>query len=67
MCIRDSNHLDLASVMALEQALRGYSGALAVVSHDARFLDALGLTHMLINIPAEANGAQNAFWQLSEK
>ncbi|WP_373888098.1 ABC-F family ATP-binding cassette domain-containing protein [Massilia sp. Root418] len=62
-----TNHLDLGSVRALEQALQGYTGALAVVSHDARFLDELGLTHMLTNIPASPHGAQNGFWQLSEK
>jgi ATPase subunit of ABC transporter with duplicated ATPase domains len=62
-----TNHLDLASVRALEHALQGYTGALAVVSHDARFLDELGLTHMLTNIPAQQDAAQNGFWQLSEK
>lgn len=42
-----TNHLDLASVQALEQALKAYRGALAVVSHDARFLANLALTHGL--------------------
>ncbi|MGJ7545216.1 ABC-F family ATP-binding cassette domain-containing protein [Variovorax sp. LT1R16] len=42
-----TNHLDLASVEAMEQALAGYPGALVVASHDARFLDALGLSHRL--------------------
>jgi ATPase subunit of ABC transporter with duplicated ATPase domains len=42
-----TNHLDLASVEALEQALAAYPGALAVASHDARFLDALSITHTL--------------------
>ncbi|UGQ48659.1 ABC-F family ATP-binding cassette domain-containing protein [Massilia endophytica] len=42
-----TNHLDLASVEALEQALDGYPGALAIASHDARFLDALSITHTL--------------------
>jgi len=37
------NHLDLASKEALEQMLRGYPGALLVVSHDDAFLDALAL------------------------
>lgn len=42
-----TNHLDLDSVRALEQALSAYPGAILVASHDRRFLDALGLTHML--------------------
>jgi ATPase subunit of ABC transporter with duplicated ATPase domains len=54
-----TNHLDLASVRALEQALQNYTGALAVVSHDARFLDALQPTHALHR--------QNGFWELAEK
>lgn len=36
-----TNHLDLPSVTALERALTEYPGALIVVSHDSRFLDAL--------------------------
>lgn len=42
-----SNHLDLASVQALEAMLRQYPGALVVVSHDQAFLRQLGLTHEL--------------------
>jgi ATPase subunit of ABC transporter with duplicated ATPase domains len=38
-----TNHLDLDSLQALEQVLRGYDGALLVVSHDAAFLDAIGI------------------------
>lgn len=37
------NHLDLASLQALERMLRDYRGALVVVSHDDALLDALGL------------------------
>ncbi|WP_024870470.1 ABC-F family ATP-binding cassette domain-containing protein [Pseudoxanthomonas suwonensis] len=37
------NHLDLASKEALEEVLRGYPGALLVVSHDDAFLDRLAL------------------------
>lgn len=40
-----TNHLDLGSVEALEGMLGSWEGALVVVSHDARFLEALGLTH----------------------
>ena len=38
-----TNHLDLDSLEALEAVLRGYDGALLVVSHDAAFLDAIGI------------------------
>lgn len=38
-----TNHLDLASIEAVEAALSGYDGALLVVSHDADFLDAIGV------------------------
>jgi len=39
-----TNHLDLDATLQLEHALRDYEGALVVVSHDASFLDAIGVT-----------------------
>ena len=39
-----TNHLDLDSIEAVEAGLRGYDGALLVVSHDRPFLDAIGIT-----------------------
>ena len=42
-----SNHLDLASVEAFEQALQRFPGAIVAVSHDADFLQALKPTHRL--------------------
>lgn len=42
-----SNHLDLPSLEAVEAALRGYDGALLVVSHDADFLEAIGVERTL--------------------
>lgn len=42
-----TNHLDLASLQAIEAALKGYPGALLVVSHDDAFLQGLRLTHRL--------------------
>ncbi len=42
-----TNHLDLPGIEALEAMLASWAGALVVVSHDERFLDALGLTHRL--------------------
>jgi ATPase subunit of ABC transporter with duplicated ATPase domains len=38
-----TNHLDLESIETVEAALRGYDGALVVVSHDADFLEAVGV------------------------
>ncbi|MFI2713324.1 ABC-F family ATP-binding cassette domain-containing protein [Micromonospora sp. NPDC018662] len=42
-----TNNLDLDSVAQLEGALGGYRGALLVVSHDPRFLAALGVDRWL--------------------
>ena len=42
-----TNHLDLDSIGAVEAALRGYDGALLVVSHDRDFLDAIGIEREL--------------------
>jgi ATPase subunit of ABC transporter with duplicated ATPase domains len=42
-----TNHQDLESVAALEEALRGYGGALVVVSHDRHFLERVGPSHEL--------------------
>ncbi len=39
-----TNHLDLDAVAELENALRGFEGAMVVVSHDLAFLDAIGTT-----------------------
>jgi ATPase subunit of ABC transporter with duplicated ATPase domains len=38
-----TNHLDLASIEELEDALKGFDGALIVVSHDEAFLRAIGI------------------------
>lgn len=38
-----TNHLDLDSIGAVEAALKGYDGALLVVSHDRDFLEAIGI------------------------
>lgn len=38
-----TNHLDLASVEILEAGLRGYDGAMIVVSHDEPFLRGIGV------------------------
>lgn len=46
-----NNHLDLAALHALETMLQAYAGALVVVSHDDRFLEALKLTDQLHATP----------------
>jgi ATPase subunit of ABC transporter with duplicated ATPase domains len=38
-----TNHLDIHAIEQVEAGLRGYDGALLVVSHDADFLDAIGI------------------------
>ncbi|VEG57237.1 ABC transporter--like protein [Mycolicibacterium aurum] len=42
-----TNNLDLVSVEQLENALAAYQGAFLVVSHDASFLDAIGVDRVL--------------------
>lgn len=42
-----TNNLDLANIEFLERALTAYKGALIVISHDTRFLDAIGITDTL--------------------
>ncbi len=39
-----TNHLDVDSIEAVEAGLRGYNGALVVVSHDEAFLKNIGIT-----------------------
>ena len=42
-----TNHLDIDSIEAVEAGLRAYDGALLVVSHDAAFLEAIGVTRRI--------------------
>ena len=39
-----TNHLDIDSIESVEAGLRGYDGALLIVSHDEAFLEAVGAT-----------------------
>jgi len=43
-----TNHLDLAAIELLEAALAGYDGALMIVSHDPRFVAAVGCTREIV-------------------
>lgn len=47
-----TNHLDIEATEMLENALAGYQGALLIVSHDERFLQAVGVTHEVCLKPA---------------
>lgn len=42
-----TNHLDIQAIEQVEAGLRGYDGALLVVSHDADFLAAIGITRTI--------------------
>lgn len=43
-----TNHLDIHAIAVLEAGLRGYNGAMLVVSHDRDFLEAIGVTRELV-------------------
>ena len=43
-----TNHLDLASIEELENALRGFDGALIAISHDEGFLQAIGIQREIV-------------------
>ena len=43
-----TNHLDLAAIEELEGALKGFDGALVVVSHDETFLRAIGIEREVV-------------------
>lgn len=42
-----TNHLDLDSIESIEAALTAYDGALLIVSHDERFLEAVNVTRRI--------------------
>ncbi|MFN4211135.1 MAG: ABC-F family ATP-binding cassette domain-containing protein [Devosia sp.] len=54
-----TNHLDIHAIEQVEAGLRGYDGALLVVSHDSAFLDAIGIQRRVILGPAETGDAMN--------
>ncbi|NOJ41967.1 ABC-F family ATP-binding cassette domain-containing protein [Bradyrhizobium australiense] len=43
-----TNHLDLASIEELENALKGFDGALIAVSHDEAFLKEIGIGRQIV-------------------
>ena len=50
-----TNHLDLSAIQALEAALQAYDGALLVISHDAVFLENIGI-HRTITLETPDTG-----------
>ena len=42
-----TNHLDIEATELLERALASFGGAILVISHDERFLDAIGVQRYL--------------------
>lgn len=50
-----TNHLDLLSIEAIETALADYDGAVLVASHDADFLEAIGITRRIELAPSPAS------------
>ncbi len=48
-----TNHMDIASVRLIEEALAGYTGALLTVSHDRYFLDRIAKTEWNIRRTGE--------------
>ncbi len=51
-----TNHLDIDSIAAVEAGLSAYDGALLVVSHDATFLENIGITRRLELCGGDAGG-----------
>jgi ATPase subunit of ABC transporter with duplicated ATPase domains len=51
-----TNHLDIGAIEEVEAGLRSYDGALLVVSHDADFLAAIGITRNIELGGAPMNG-----------
>ncbi len=43
-----TNHLDLSAIEELETALKGFDGALIVISHDQAFLQAIGIEREIV-------------------
>ena len=52
-----TNNLDLVSAAQLESALNAYRGAFVVVSHDERFLDAIGVQRRMLLVDGRLEAA----------
>ena len=55
-----TNHVDIAGLEVIEQGLRGFDGALLVVSHDAPFLAALNIDQTVDVLAKPARPADRA-------
>lgn len=62
-----SNHLDAGTIKVLTKALRTFSGACLVISHDREFLEALEPTHVITVCDGRVNmmerGLQDSDWE----
>ncbi|MBM3495615.1 MAG: ABC-F family ATP-binding cassette domain-containing protein, partial [Armatimonadetes bacterium] len=60
-----TNHLDLAATEWLEEFLTGFGGALILVSHDRRFLDAVvtSITEIDAGSLTHYRGSFSAYWE----
>lgn len=47
-----TNHLDMEAVSLLEAALQSYDGAILAISHDERFLEAIGIERQVLLSPS---------------
>jgi ATP-binding cassette subfamily F protein 3 len=62
-----TNHLDLDSLQWLEEYIRGYEGAVVIVSHDRRFLDNMTTSTWELSLGALTQYSGNFTFYLAER
>jgi ATP-binding cassette, subfamily F, member 3 len=62
-----TNHLDLDSLQWLEEYIRGYEGAVVIVSHDRRFLDNMTTSTWELSLASLTQYAGNYTFYLRER